>query len=112
MAGLDGGLEGKRMIVQGFGNVGYNAAKFFVEEEGVRLVGVIEYDGALLSDDGLDPEALAGAPRPYGRLQGFSPARVSSRTAHRSFRRSAIFSCLPLWRARSPPPTPRASARS
>ena len=74
-AGLDGGLEGKRMIVQGFGNVGFNAAKFFVEEEGVRLVGVIEYDGALLSDDGLDPEALAEHRARTGDFRDFPGAR-------------------------------------
>ncbi|MCY4064929.1 MAG: Glu/Leu/Phe/Val dehydrogenase, partial [Rhodospirillaceae bacterium] len=75
MAGLDGGLEGKRMIVQGFGNVGFNAAKFFVEEDGVRLVGVIEYDGALLSDDGIDPEALAEHRARTGGMKGFPGAQ-------------------------------------
>ena len=74
MAGLDGGLAGKRMIVQGFGNVGFNAAKFFVEEDGVRLVGVIEYDGALLSDDGIDPEALAEHRARTGGMKGFPGA--------------------------------------
>jgi len=36
-AGLDGGLQGKRLIVQGFGNVGYHAAKFLQQEDGVRV---------------------------------------------------------------------------
>lgn len=55
-AGLSGGLDGKRVIVQGLGNVGYHAAKFLSEEDGARIVAVIERDGALTSDAGLDVE--------------------------------------------------------
>ena len=54
--GLDGGLEGKRVVVQGLGNVGYHAAKFFQEEDGCRIVGIIEHDGALWNEAGLDVE--------------------------------------------------------
>ncbi|MEZ5796381.1 MAG: Glu/Leu/Phe/Val dehydrogenase [Paracoccaceae bacterium] len=57
-AGLSGGLEGKRVIVQGLGNVGYHAAKFLSEEDGCRVVGVIERDGAVLNPEGLDIEDL------------------------------------------------------
>ena len=58
-SGLEGSLEGKRVNIQGLGNVGFHAAKCFTEEEGVRLVGVFGHDGALLSDAGLAPVALA-----------------------------------------------------
>ena len=58
-AGLDGCLEGKRLIVQGLGNVGYHAAKFLQEEDGVRVIGVIERDGALVDENGLDIESIA-----------------------------------------------------
>lgn len=37
--GVEQGIKGKTFIVQGFGNVGYWASKFFVEE-GAKLVGV------------------------------------------------------------------------
>ncbi|KPP85039.1 MAG: NAD(P)+ glutamate dehydrogenase GdhA [Rhodobacteraceae bacterium HLUCCA08] len=57
-AGLSGGLEGKRLVVQGLGNVGYHAARFLSEEDGVKVVGIIERDGALYSEDGLDVEAV------------------------------------------------------
>jgi glutamate dehydrogenase (NAD(P)+) len=57
--GLEGGLEGKRVIVQGLGNVGYHAAKFLQEEDGCRVVGIIERDGALWNEDGLPVEAVA-----------------------------------------------------
>ena len=46
-ARLSGGLEGKRIIVQGLGNVGYHAAKFLSEEDGCKIVAIIERDGAL-----------------------------------------------------------------
>ncbi|MCX7888704.1 MAG: Glu/Leu/Phe/Val dehydrogenase [Rhodobacteraceae bacterium] len=57
-AGLSGGLEGKTAIVQGLGNVGYHAAKFLSEEDGVRIVAVIEHDGGVVSESGLDIEDL------------------------------------------------------
>lgn len=41
------GLKGKKFIVQGFGNVGYWASKFFVED-GAILIGVAEADGSFL----------------------------------------------------------------
>jgi glutamate dehydrogenase (NAD(P)+) len=55
-AGLTGGLDGKRVIVQGLGNVGYHAAKFLSEEDGCKVISVIERDGALLDPKGLDIE--------------------------------------------------------
>lgn len=58
-AGLKGGLGGKRIIVQGLGNVGYHAAKFLQEEDGARIIGVIEYDGAIVDEDkGINIEHL------------------------------------------------------
>jgi glutamate dehydrogenase (NAD(P)+) len=55
-AGLSGGLEGKRIIVQGLGNVGYHAAKFLSEEDGCKITAIIERDGALVDETGLDVE--------------------------------------------------------
>lgn len=57
-AGLLGKLDGKRIIVQGLGNVGYHAAKFLSEEDGSRIVGIIEWDGALYNPDGIDVESV------------------------------------------------------
>ena len=49
-ARLSGDLDGKRVIVQGLGNVGYHAAKFLSEEDGALIIGIIERDGAIVSD--------------------------------------------------------------
>ena len=57
-AGLTGSLDGKRVIVQGLGNVGYHAAKFLSEEDGAKIIGVIERDGAVVNPDGLPIEFL------------------------------------------------------
>lgn len=58
LTGLKGGLKGKRVIVQGLGNVGYHAAKFLSEEDGAKVIAVIERDGALIDEAGIDIEAL------------------------------------------------------
>ena len=55
-AGLTGNLSGKRVVVQGLGNVGYHAAKFLQEEDGSKIIGIIEHDGALFEENGLDVE--------------------------------------------------------
>jgi glutamate dehydrogenase (NAD(P)+) len=57
-AGMEGSLEGKRIIVQGLGNVGYHAAKFLSEEDGARIIAVIERDGAVVNEKGLHIEEL------------------------------------------------------
>lgn len=57
-AGLSGTLKGKRVVVQGLGNVGYHAAKFLSEEDGAKVIGVIERDGAVFNPEGIDIEAL------------------------------------------------------
>jgi glutamate dehydrogenase (NAD(P)+) len=70
-AGLEGGLEGKTMIVQGLGNVGYHAAKFFEEEDGVKIVGIVERDGAIVDEAGLSVERVFEHVREHGGVKGF-----------------------------------------
>lgn len=55
--GLQPGLAGKRVVVQGLGNVGYNTARFLIEG-GAILVGAVEYEGAISNPNGLDLEKL------------------------------------------------------
>jgi glutamate dehydrogenase (NAD(P)+) len=73
-AGLSGKLEGKRVIVQGLGNVGYHAAKFLQEDDGCVIVAVIERDGAIMSESGLSVEAVAQHFRRSGKIEGFPGA--------------------------------------
>jgi glutamate dehydrogenase (NAD(P)+) len=73
--GLDGSLEGKRIIVQGLGNVGYHAAKFLSEEDGARIIGIIERDGALLNEKGLNVEDVFSHLREHGGVSGYGDAK-------------------------------------
>jgi len=70
-ANMEGGLEGKTMIVQGLGNVGFHAAKFLTEEDGVKVIAIIERDGAIINDDGLDIEAVHHHRLENGGVKGF-----------------------------------------
>jgi glutamate dehydrogenase (NAD(P)+) len=55
--GLNTGVEGKRVVIQGLGNVGYHTAQFF-QEAGAKIIGLAEYEGAIYNNDGLDIEAV------------------------------------------------------
>ncbi len=57
-AGMKGSLDGKTCVIQGLGNVGYHAAKFLSEEDGVKIIAVIEHNGAVINDEGIDIEQL------------------------------------------------------
>jgi glutamate dehydrogenase (NAD(P)+) len=77
-ARLSGGLDGKRVVVQGLGNVGYHAAKFLSEEDGAKITAIIERDGALISDTGLDVEAVRQHMAATGGLKGFAGAEFTA----------------------------------
>jgi glutamate dehydrogenase (NAD(P)+) len=55
--GLPLGVRGKRVCVQGLGNVGFHTAYFF-QEAGAKIVGLAEYEGAIYNQDGLDIKAV------------------------------------------------------
>lgn len=74
-AGLTPGLGGKRVVVQGLGNVGYHAAKFLQEEDGAKIVAIIEWNGALVNEDGLRVEDVYRHKTAHGSLEGFPGAR-------------------------------------
>lgn len=56
--GLTTGVAGKRVIVQGLGNVGYYAAWFLQNEGKAIITGIIEREGGIFNADGLDVEAV------------------------------------------------------
>ncbi len=70
-AGLEGTLKGKRIIVQGLGNVGYHAAKFLSEEDGSIITAIIERDGAIHNEDGIDVEDLRAWIGDHGGVSGY-----------------------------------------
>lgn len=76
LAGLDGSLAGKRIIVQGLGNVGYHAAKFLAEEDDCIITCIIEWDGALINENGLDVEAIKRHIYQTGGIKGYKDPDV------------------------------------
>lgn len=71
--GLSAGLDGKSVVVQGLGNVGYHAAKF-IQEDGGRIVAIAEYDGAIYNADGLDVDDVLAHRREHGGFKGYEKA--------------------------------------
>jgi glutamate dehydrogenase (NAD(P)+) len=71
--GLTPGLEGKRVVVQGLGNVGYHAAKFF-QEGGAIIVGLAESEGAIANPKGLDVDKVMEHRRNTKKISDFPGA--------------------------------------
>ena len=70
-ARLDGSLAGKKIIIQGLGNVGYHAAKFLREEDGALIIAILERDGAIIDEKGLNVEAVSKYKLEHGKVEGF-----------------------------------------
>lgn len=71
--GLTPGIEGKRVVIQGLGNVGYHAAKF-LQESGAVIVGLAEYEGAIQQLKGLDIDAVISHRKETNSLLNFPGA--------------------------------------
>lgn len=71
--GLKPGLSGKKVIVQGLGNVGYHAAKF-IQEGGGIIVGLIEREGGIYDANGIDVDEAFKHRLTTGTLIGFKNA--------------------------------------
>jgi glutamate dehydrogenase (NAD(P)+) len=82
LAKLSGTLDGKRVVVQGLGNVGYHAAKFLSEEDGCIIIAAIERDGALVSDKGLNIEDIHQWMVKHGSIKGYPNATYVEDGAH------------------------------
>ena len=72
--GLTAGISGKKVIVQGLGNVGYHSAKFLIEF-GAIVVGLCEFEGAIYNADGLDIEAVFQHRKLTGSILGYAGAK-------------------------------------
>jgi glutamate dehydrogenase (NAD(P)+) len=68
--------EATRVIVQGFGNVGSNAARLMAQA-GYKIIGVIEVDGAIYNKHGIDMEALWSYRERTKKISGFPQAEAA-----------------------------------
>jgi glutamate dehydrogenase (NAD(P)+) len=71
--GLPIGVEGKKVAVQGLGNVGYHSAIFF-QRAGAKIVCLAEYEGAIYSEAGLDVDAVFNHRKSTGSILNFPGA--------------------------------------
>jgi len=71
---LERGLEGKRVVIQGLGNVGYHTA-CFCQEAGCVIIALAERDGAIHRPEGLDVEAVVKHQKATGSILNFPGAK-------------------------------------
>jgi glutamate dehydrogenase (NAD(P)+) len=71
--GLETGIEGKTVVVQGLGNVGYHAAKFF-RQGGAKVIGLAEFEGAIHNRNGLNEEEVFQHRKKTGSILNFPGA--------------------------------------
>ena len=74
LAQLEGTLDGKKIIVQGFGNVGFHAANFLSNEDNAKIIAVIEHDGAVVDHGGINIQKLSKFVKKHGGVRGFKDA--------------------------------------
>ncbi|MFN6944295.1 MAG: Glu/Leu/Phe/Val family dehydrogenase [Cytophagaceae bacterium] len=79
--GLSTGISGKRIIVQGLGNVGYHSAKF-CQDAGAVIVGIAEYEGGIYNENGFDVDAVFKHRRDGGTILNFPGARNIENSNH------------------------------
>ncbi len=72
--GLSTGIGGKRIIVQGLGNVGYYSAKFCSEGGGI-IVGIAEREGGIYNANGLDVESVFKHRKDSGSILNYPGAK-------------------------------------
>lgn len=70
-AGLKDGLASQRIVVQGLGNVGYHLAKYLSEEDGCKIIAIIEKDGVVLNEEGLIVHDVRQHIAETGGVKGF-----------------------------------------
>jgi glutamate dehydrogenase (NAD(P)+) len=71
--GLTVGIENKKVVVQGLGNVGYHSAKFF-RENGAIVVSIAEFEGAIFNEAGLNEEEVFQHRKKTGSILNFPGA--------------------------------------
>ncbi len=76
-AGLSDGMAGQRVVIQGLGNVGYHTAKYLSEEDEVRVIAIIERDGVVFNEEGLNVHDVRQHFAENGELKGFQKAEYS-----------------------------------
>jgi glutamate dehydrogenase/leucine dehydrogenase len=74
--GID--LKGARIVIQGYGNVGYHAARLFADECGSKIIAVSDSKGGIHDENGLDPRDVLDYKKANGTVVGYKDAKKLS----------------------------------
>ncbi|HPS70483.1 MAG TPA: Glu/Leu/Phe/Val dehydrogenase [Candidatus Cryosericum sp.] len=64
-------LKGATVAIEGFGNVGFYAAKILHDEDGAKVVGITMVNGGVYDPDGIDPDDLKAYENKNGTVKGY-----------------------------------------
>jgi glutamate dehydrogenase (NAD(P)+) len=78
--GLTVGVSGKRVVMQGLGNVGFHAAKF-LSDNGAKVIAIAEHDGAIVSENGIDIAVVDQHRQRTGSILGCQGTRELSQSS-------------------------------
>lgn len=79
--GLEVGLDGKRVIIQGLGNVGFHTANI-IKEYGAKVIAIAEMEGAIYNEKGLDATAVLAHRKATGSILNYPEAKNIKNSAH------------------------------
>ena len=89
-ANFNSGLKGKKVSIQGLGNVGYHAAKFLQEEDECRIICVMEHNGAIINPKGLNIEKIKQYYSEHGSFEGCKEGKFESNSSECLFKECDI----------------------
>ena len=76
--GMSAGIAGKRIVIQGLGNVGSYSGMISQQEGDARIIGIAEYEGSIHNPNGIDIEALMKHRAETGTIMNFAGAKPLS----------------------------------
>ncbi len=89
-ANFKSGLKGKKVSIQGLGNVGYHAAKFLQEEDECQIICVMEHNGAIINPKGLSIEKIKQYYSEHGSFEGCKEGKFESNSSECLFKECDI----------------------
>ena len=89
-ANFKSGLKGKKVSIQGLGNVGYHAAKFLQEEDECQIICVMEHNGAITNSKGLNIEKIKQYYSEHGSFDGCKEGKFESNSSECLFKKCDI----------------------
>ncbi|MBL7799689.1 MAG: Glu/Leu/Phe/Val dehydrogenase [Chitinophagales bacterium] len=79
--GLEVGLDGKRVIIQGLGNVGFHTANI-IKEYGAKVIAIAEMEGAIYNEKGFDAKEVLAHRKATGSILNFPGAKNIKNSSH------------------------------